>query len=374
MADKRLFVLNAELSGINPYMFRSLRERRWDVRVANVSLPTLQRRGIAIRSFHWNRDQWKRHYHRQLFSFALSSRGLQARSVICSKLVRQHARAGDIVFTFGTLFSPHFIDWSQPIVTYKDYTVELLRRSGWTHGMPASELNQWAKVEADLCRAASLVFTASENTRRSMIDDYGVPQLCVEAVGEGLCFDELPSPMTPKVLHQDVLFVGKGDFQRKGGEVLLAAFSRVRSRLPSARLTIVGPPPAEPREAVRWAGRVRDRAAIRAYYENASVFALPSLCEAFGLAFLEAMAFSLPCIGTNRDAMPEIIEDGRTGFLVNPSDEVVLADRLIQLLEDGQMAARMGRAGYERVMSRFLWSHVAERMDRRLTQLLESQA
>jgi glycosyltransferase involved in cell wall biosynthesis len=255
-----------------------------------------------------------------------------------------------------------------------DLTVELLRRSGWTHGMPDSQLNEWAKVEADLCRAASLVFTASENTRRSMIDDYGLPELRVEAVGEGLCFDELPSPRTPKVWHQDVLFVGKGDFQRKGGEVLLAAFSRVRSRLPSARLTIVGPPPAEAREAVRWAGRVKDRATIRACYENASVFALPSLCEAFGLAFLEAMAFALPCIGTNRDAMPEIIEDGRTGFLVDPGDEVVLADRLVQLLEDRQMAARMGRAGYERVMSRFLWSHVAERMDRRLTQLLESQA
>jgi glycosyltransferase involved in cell wall biosynthesis len=102
------------------------------------------------------------------------------------------------------------------------------------------------------------------------------------------------------------------------------------------------------------------------------VFALPSRCEPFGLVFLEAMVFGLPCIGTRRDAMPEIIEDGITGYLVETGDEATLADRLVHLLQDRNLAKRMGEAGHARVMSRFQWSHVAERMDRRLEQVRRS--
>jgi glycosyltransferase involved in cell wall biosynthesis len=175
------------------------------------------------------------------------------------------------------------------------------------------------------------------------------------------------------VPNLNILFVGK-EFERKGGDVLLAAFSRVRSRVPAARLTIVGPPAARQQAGVTWTGLLRDRVALRACYENAAVFAMPSRCEPFGLVFLEAMAFGLPCIGTNRDAMPEIIADGQSGFLVPPGDEVALAEKLILLLEDAPRATSMGRFGYEQVVSRFQWSHVAERMDRRLAPLSGSQA
>ena len=373
MANKGLFVLNADLSGVNSHMFRGLGERGWDIRVVDVGLPALQRGGFALRSFHWNRDEWKRQYHSLLGSFAKSPRGLAARSAFCSKLVRQNARVDDIVLTFGTLFSPPLVDWPQAVVTFKDYTVELLLRSGWSHGVAHSELKERARFEAELCKSVAVVFTASENTRRSVIEDYGVHEHNVEAVGEGLCLYDPPRSVSTKRRNPNVLFVGK-DFERKGGDVLLAAFGRVRSRVPSATLTIVGPPVGRRQPGVHWAGLVKDRTAIRSYYESASVFALPSRCEPFGLVFLEAMAFGLPCIATRRDAMPEIIEEGRTGFLVEPGDEVMLADRLVQLLQEGALAARMGEAGYERVMSRFRWSHVTERMDRRLMQVPHTQA
>lgn len=373
MSNKGLLVLNAELSGVNSHLFHSLRERGWEVRVADAGLPALQRRSLALQSFHWNRAAWKYEYHRRLGAFARSPAGLAARSAICSTLVRRHARAGDVILTFGSLFSPRFVDWRQPVVTFKDYTVELLRRSGWAHGIPSAELNQWAAAERELCRSVAIAFTASENTRRSMIEDYGVPEDHVEVVGEGLCFDDPPFhvPSRPRALN--ILFVGK-DFERKGGNDLLAAFGRVHAQMPAAVLTIAGPPARHAgrlQDGVRWVGLVKDRDAVRALYENATVFALPSRCEPFGLAFLEAMAFEVPCIGTRRDAMPEIVEDGVTGYLVETGDKAMLADRLLRLLEDQTLAKAMGEAGHARVRARFQWSHVTERMDRRLGQVLD---
>jgi len=99
-------------------------------------------------------------------------------------------------------------------------------------------------------------------------------------------------------------------------------------------------------------------------YEHASVFAMPSIQENFGHVFLEAMAYKTPCIGTTVDAMPEIIEEGKTGFLVPPNDYKQLADRLILLLEDENLMRKMGEQGRERFKRYFTWDLVINRMNK----------
>ena len=64
-----------------------------------------------------------------------------------------------------------------------------------------------------------------------------------------------------------------------------------------------------------WAGRI-DRDALAELYRRATVFVLPSLFDAWGHVFVEAMGYGLPCIGTDCCAMPELIEDGISGRLV----------------------------------------------------------
>jgi len=86
---------------------------------------------------------------------------------------------------------------------------------------------------------------------------------------------------------------------------------------------------------------------------GASVFAMPSIQENFRHVFLEAMAYKTPCIGTAVDAMPEIIENGKTGFLVPPNDHKELADKLILLLEEENLMKRMGEPGRRRVEKYF---------------------
>ncbi len=74
------------------------------------------------------------------------------------------------------------------------------------------------------------------------------------------------------------------------------------------------------------------------------------------------MAYGLPCIGTTADAMPEIIQDGVTGYLVPPGESVPLARAIVSLIEQPALAQAMGRAGRERLEHQFLWSHVVEQM------------
>ena len=105
-----------------------------------------------------------------------------------------------------------------------------------------------------------------------------------------------------------------------------------------------------------------DPPALSVLFARASLFALPTLREAFGLAFLEAMAFGLPVVATSVGAVPEIVGDGETGLLVPPRDPAALADACAALLGDPARARRLGEAGRARVEERFGWDRVAARM------------
>src|SRR6185503_3553334 len=102
-------------------------------------------------------------------------------------------------------------------------------------------------------------------------------------------------------------------------------------------------------------------AALAAAYMAADVFALPTRFEPFGVAFVEAMHFGLPCIGPLAWAVPEIIADGETGFTV-PIEVDALADRPLRLLTDRALARAMGEAGRQRALERFTWPRVVGRM------------
>ena len=88
----------------------------------------------------------------------------------------------------------------------------------------------------------------------------------------------------------------------------------------------------------------------------------PSVQENFGHVFLEAMANKMPCIGTTVDAMPEIIQNDSTGFLVPPNNPKQLAEKLILLLEDENLMKEMGNKGRKRVEKYFTWDKVVDRM------------
>jgi starch synthase len=268
----------------------------------------------------------------------------------------------DLAVQLQTLCRPGSINAGRPYVIYTDNTFALTQRihRAWAP-LPASRVRQWLAFEADICRSAATVFTFSEFARHSVIDDYGCPASRVVAIGAGA--NQLIPILGEKDYSQPTaLFVGR-PFELKGGPTLLKAWSAVRARIPTAELIIAGPRGDAPRglgPGITWLGRV-DRAQLEQLYRRATVFVLPSMFDAWGHVFVEAMGHGLPCIGTNCCAMPEIIEEGVTGRLVPRAEAEPLADALIELLTKPRTTEAMGRKAHARVLERLTWGHVADR-------------
>jgi glycosyltransferase involved in cell wall biosynthesis len=91
------------------------------------------------------------------------------------------------------------------------------------------------------------------------------------------------------------------------------------------------------------------------------VFVLSSRSEGLPMSILEAMAAGLPVVASRVGGVPELVEDGVTGFLVEPGDVPALHARLDELLRDRALAARLGRNARERALERFTWDACAER-------------
>jgi glycosyltransferase involved in cell wall biosynthesis len=143
--------------------------------------------------------------------------------------------------------------------------------------------------------------------------------------------------------------------EQKGHDVLLRALAE----LPGARLAVVGAGPAERdlraraaglAERVHWLGWRPDGAACIAAFD---VFVHPSRWEGLGLVLLEAMALARPIVASRVSAIPEIVVDGETGWLVPPDDPAALAGALRAAIEDPEEARRRGQAGRRRLDARF---------------------
>jgi alpha-maltose-1-phosphate synthase len=146
------------------------------------------------------------------------------------------------------------------------------------------------------------------------------------------------------------LFMG-GDFPRKGGHDLLAAWVRGEfSRRADLTLVTGWPLPSPVPAGVRVLTRIRAHTPewIDAW-RAADLFVMPTRNEAFGLVYQEAGAAGLPVIGSRLNAIPEIIDEGRTGLLVAPGSIVELTAALDRLISSVSVREQMGRAARVKV-------------------------
>ncbi len=97
------------------------------------------------------------------------------------------------------------------------------------------------------------------------------------------------------------------------------------------------------------------------FVRGATLLVNPSYSESFGMSLVEAMACERSVIATSVGGMKEIVVDGETGRLVDPSDPQQLASAINELLADRELIESMGRAGRQRVLSLFSWDRISER-------------
>jgi glycosyltransferase involved in cell wall biosynthesis len=242
-----------------------------------------------------------------------------------------------------------------------------LRRPDLRLSPEARGVRRALAYERSLYDAVDLIFCMSEGLRRSFVDDFEQAPEKVVTVGAGANVSAPPQPPRRHPSPPRLLFVGK-QFERKGGPTVVAAFERLRAEIPDAELWIVGPIGLEiDAPGVTVHGRISredpdgDRR-LAELYSGATAFVMPSIYEPLGIAVIEAMAYRLPCIASTGGALPELVEEGVTGFLIEPGDDEALLAHMRRLAADEALAQRMGEAGFERYESRFTWDAVAGRM------------
>jgi glycosyltransferase involved in cell wall biosynthesis len=98
-------------------------------------------------------------------------------------------------------------------------------------------------------------------------------------------------------------------------------------------------------------------------YQTADIFCFPTYypAESFGNVLLEAMMFELPVVTTRWRAIPGIVVEGETGFLVEVQDAAAIAGRLARLLDDEELRTRMGRKGRARYLANYTIDKYLER-------------
>ena len=155
----------------------------------------------------------------------------------------------------------------------------------------------------------------------------------------------------------------------KGHRFLLEAMPEILGRWPKAQLLVIGRGELEVAlkeqveqlaiEAnVHFLGMRQDVPRLLSVLD---VFVLPSLSEGLSLALLEAMAAGIPVVATKVGGNPELIDSGRTGFLVQPEDAKDLAANLMKLLSDPVMMQQFGRQAAERVRKHYSMRQMVDR-------------
>jgi glycosyltransferase involved in cell wall biosynthesis len=256
-----------------------------------------------------------------------------------------------------------------------------IRTAVTDHGLAGGN---WAGV---LPRLFDRFLTVSAYSARAL----AAPALRTRVVYGGA--DPIRFSPDPEARRRGVLFVGRLT-PHKGVDRLIEALDG------NSELCVVGseghdpnPPERDYRNLLRRLAAQRrveflgivDDADLPALYRGAQVLALPSVeltcygrkiavSELLGLAAIEAMASGTPVVASRVGGLPEVVEHGVTGFLVEPGNIAELRWRLAQVLGDRRLAKRMGRNARERFLQTFTWQACADRCLAAYSELVDTRA
>jgi glycosyltransferase involved in cell wall biosynthesis len=221
------------------------------------------------------------------------------------------------------------------------------------------------------CRSQAMVFAPQDKWDRLHIVHCGVD----------------PRAFGPPVRHEGtgrrLLFVGRLAAV-KGLPVLLETLASLRADRPDVVLTIAGDGPDRARlegqarelgiaSNVRFLGYQSQAQVRELLMRETDVFAMASFAEGVPVVLMEAMAAGVPVVATRIAGVPELVEDGISGFLVPPGNCEALAERISALLDDPALRQRFGRAGRAEVEAEFNAATEARRLCQILTSALEGR-
>jgi glycosyltransferase involved in cell wall biosynthesis/O-antigen/teichoic acid export membrane protein len=257
------------------------------------------------------------------------------------------------------------VGWSEQIPVVLTYHTGSMRKGRW----PADGLI--VLYERLLCprlfSRADRIITSSDFVRDSFVTRFGGKCTTVSPGVDARLFRPARVRAKDRVLFVAALSRGHA---HKGLDALLDAVATLKPGRLDLRLHVVGSGNDMARyrdrcralgidRIVRFHGRLSGLELAKAY-RDATVVALPTSNDSFPIVLLEAMASGLPVVATRIGGIPELVDDGRTGLLIDPGNVGLLADSLAQLLDHPRIAARMGDAAWSEVARFHTWERQAD--------------
>jgi glycosyltransferase involved in cell wall biosynthesis len=290
-------------------------------------------------------------------------------SIYNSKFMDKYKSAGvKVVLHMGTTTLPSLSRQTEiSHAIYIDYTYHQVM----TSGMSAGNTRYCATYDDYERRAllyASHVFTTSQYVRNDIIAHYGVPQDRVSAVGTGMGSIK-PYRGEKDYRSKTILFVAKNRFEDKGGPLLLAGYNLAVRQDPEMRLVVVGEdsyraqveslPNATFLTSISWE-RLED------LFRTSSIFVMPAKQEPWGLVYLEAQLSRTPVMGLEENALPELTNGGKTGFLIKEAKAESVAQKLCEAFSDVSRLEKLGWEGQDFVLNNFSWEKTVRAIASRL--------
>jgi glycosyltransferase involved in cell wall biosynthesis len=184
-----------------------------------------------------------------------------------------------------------------------------------------------------------------------------------------------------------VAMIGRIDTEQKRQQDFIEAAEIVLKEIPEVYFLIVGGTsnPYEEKqkkelESLIKKKRISHRVLLTGFISNLEeilasidIFVLPSVKEGVPAAILEAMVAKKPVIASNVGGIPEVVIDGETGFLVEPKNPKVIAEKIIFLLKNPEKAKEMGESGYQRIKNYFTLEKMAREHEKLYEELIKNQ-
>lgn len=273
-------------------------------------------------------------------------------------------REGPLVGTMNDYFYA-ITDWLSSTgsrAVYKDWTA----RHVYYNLMRMGEARTFQRFDRIICISSAVTDQLAAR--------YRLPRDCLPIVHYGI--DYGPANAEPMPLQGQVVLLAGSNFQRKGLGVLLRAAPHVLATVPDARFVIVGSSPDAAlmrrlcrelgvEHCVQFVGQV-DYQTLYRYYRSAAVYAMPSVLEAFGIPYLEAMHCDVPVVASDVPGPDDYLEHGSNALVTPVGDAAALADGIIRLLQNTELRRQLVDGGRE-TASRF----TVERMARATLRVYE---
>jgi glycosyltransferase involved in cell wall biosynthesis len=255
-------------------------------------------------------------------------------------------------------------------VTMKDKAISVTRLG-----------REYLRGRARLQKEGALFLACSAYVRMRAIErGYPADRTIVHYIGVDVARFEPPQP---RMREPIILFVGRL-VEKKGCRNLIEAMVEVQRRYPWAELIVIGDGPLR-RDCEKLSATLLTRYrflgsqppdVVQKWMARATVFCVPSMvaasgdAEGFGIVFIEAQAMGLPVVSTRSGGIPEAVEDGHTGLLVEEGDRPALSEAILMLLQDDALWQRFSVAGRKRVLEKFNLARQTERLEEILGDLL----